>query len=116
MATVSESIAKSYNGRTITIFTDSQAAFKALESVTVKSKLVLECLQRLSEQRHTTQFNWCGCRGMRASWAMRGLTKWLRRVQTLNLLDPSPYLAFRIAWSISNRGLDGEETHRVLEV
>jgi len=53
---------------------------------------------------------------MRASWAMRGLTKWLRRVQTLNLLDPSPYLAFRIAWSISNRGLDGEETHRVLEV
>ena len=37
MATVSESIAKSYNGRTITIFTDSQAALKDLESVTVKS-------------------------------------------------------------------------------
>ena len=44
-----ESIARGYNGRTITIFTDSQAALKALELVTVKSKLVLECLECLSE-------------------------------------------------------------------
>ena len=49
MAAVRESIARGYNGRTITIFTDSQAALKALESVTVKkSKLVLECLECLS--------------------------------------------------------------------
>ena len=32
-----------------TIFTDSQAALKALESVTVKSKLVIECLGCLDE-------------------------------------------------------------------
>ena len=31
------------------LFTGSQAALKALESVTVKSKLVLECLGRLDE-------------------------------------------------------------------
>ena len=36
-AAVHESIARGYNGRTITIFTDNQAALKALESVTVKS-------------------------------------------------------------------------------
>ena len=44
MASIRESIARGYNGRTMTIFTDSQAALKALESVTVKLKLVLECL------------------------------------------------------------------------
>jgi len=45
MSAVRESIARGYNGRTITIFTDSQTALKALKSVTVKSKLVLECLE-----------------------------------------------------------------------
>ena len=85
MAAIRESIARGYNGRTITIFTDSQAALKALESVTVKSKLVLECLNELA-----TQFNWCGCRDMKASWALRGLT--------------SPYLAYRIAWSSEQSG------------
>ena len=49
ISVVRESIAWAYDGRTITIFTDSQAALKALESVTVKSKLVLECLECLSE-------------------------------------------------------------------
>ena len=49
MAAVRESIARGYNGRTITIFTDSQAALMALESATVKSKLILECLECLSE-------------------------------------------------------------------
>jgi hypothetical protein len=49
MAAIRESIARGYNGRTITIFSDSQAAFKALESVTVKYKIVLECLGCLNE-------------------------------------------------------------------
>ena len=49
MAAIHKSITRGYNGRTITIFTDSQAALKALESVTVKSKLVLECLGCISE-------------------------------------------------------------------
>ena len=49
MAAIRESVARGYNGRTITIFTDSQAALKALESVTVKSKFVLDCLEYLSE-------------------------------------------------------------------
>ena len=49
MATIRESIVRGYNGRTITIFTDSQSAFKVLESVTVKSKLVLKCLECLSD-------------------------------------------------------------------
>ena len=42
MAAIRESIARDYNGETITIFTNSQAALKALESVTVKSKLILK--------------------------------------------------------------------------
>ena len=49
MAAVRKRITRGYNGRRITIFIDSQAALKALETVTVKSKLVLECLQCLSE-------------------------------------------------------------------
>ena len=49
IAAVRESVARGYNGRTITIFTDSQAALKGLESVTVRSKLVLECLGCLDE-------------------------------------------------------------------
>ena len=49
MASIHESIAKGYNGRTITIFTDSQAALKAVESATVKSNLVLEYLGCLNE-------------------------------------------------------------------
>ena len=49
MASISKSIARDYNGRTFTIFTDSQAALKALESLTLISKLVLECLGCLNE-------------------------------------------------------------------
>jgi hypothetical protein len=40
---------RGYSGWKIRIFTDSHAALKALESVTVKSKLVLECLGCLNE-------------------------------------------------------------------
>jgi len=49
IAAIHESIMGGYNGRKITIFTDSQAALKALESVTVKSTLVLKCLECLNE-------------------------------------------------------------------
>ena len=49
MGSIRDSIARGYNGRTITIFNDSQAALKALQSVTAKSKLVLECLGNLNE-------------------------------------------------------------------
>ena len=49
MAAIREGIARGYNGRKITIFSESQAALKALKSVTVKFKLVLECLEFLSE-------------------------------------------------------------------
>ena len=49
MAAIRKSIVRGYNGRTITKFTDSQAALKVLESVTVKSILVFECLECLSE-------------------------------------------------------------------
>ena len=58
-----ESIARGYNGRTITIFTDSQAAFKALESVTVKSKFS-NAWDASMNKRHTTQFKYCGCQGI----------------------------------------------------
>jgi RNase H. len=53
MAAVRESIVRGYNGRTITIFTNSQAALKALESVTVKSKLVLKCLELVMQLSST---------------------------------------------------------------
>jgi hypothetical protein len=43
---------------------------------------------------------------MRASWAMRGLTNWLRRVQTLHLLDPSSYLAYRTVCSSEQSGTE----------
>ena len=60
MAAIRESMARGYNGRTFTIFTDSQAALKALESVTVKSKLVLECLGCLNVlvTRNSVQLVW----------------------------------------------------------
>jgi Ribonuclease HI len=49
MASIPESIVRGYNGRTTTIFAHSQAALKALESVAVRSKSVLECLEFLNE-------------------------------------------------------------------
>jgi hypothetical protein len=49
MAFIHESVVRGYNGRTITIFTDSQAALKALKSVTVRSKLVLKYLGCVDE-------------------------------------------------------------------
>ena len=49
MTSIRESIARSYNGKTIMPFTESQAALKALESVTDNSKLVLKCLGCLNE-------------------------------------------------------------------
>jgi len=48
MAAIHKGIVRGYNGRTITIFSESQAVLKVLESVTVKSKLVLECLSELA--------------------------------------------------------------------
>ena len=72
IASIRESNTKGYIGKTITIFTDSQAALKALESVTVRSKLILECLGCLDE---LVTHNWCEC------------------------------------GQVSNRGLDGKETH-----
>ena len=57
MATIRESIARGYNGRKIMIFTESQAALKALESVTIKSKLVLKCLSELARQ-NSVQLVW----------------------------------------------------------
>ena len=105
MASICESIARVYNDRTIMLFTDSQVALKALESVTVKSKLVIECLECLSElATHNTVLLGHEFRDMSASWAMRGLNNWLRRVQILYLLDPSPYLAYRTAWSSEQSG------------
>ena len=44
-----KSQARGYNGSTIMVFTDSQAALKALESVIVRFKLVLDCLGCLDE-------------------------------------------------------------------
>jgi hypothetical protein len=81
------------------IFTDSQAALKALRSVTVKSKLVLECLECLSElaTHNSVQVVWV--LRLEGILGIRGLTNRLRRVQTLHLLDPSPYLAYHTAWS-----------------
>ena len=61
MASIRESIVSDYNGRTITIFTDCQAALKALKSVTVRSKLVLlECLGCLDElaSHNSVQLVW----------------------------------------------------------
>jgi hypothetical protein len=49
MVSICESITRGHTGRTIMIFTDSQAALKALESVTLKSKLVFKCLGCLNE-------------------------------------------------------------------
>ena len=59
-ASISESVAREYNGGTITLFADSQAASKALESVTIKFKLVLEFLECLDELRtqNSVQLVW----------------------------------------------------------
>ena len=54
---------------------------------------------------------------VKRSWAMRRQAKYrLRSSKWSAYTLLSPYLACRIAWSSSNLGLDGEETHRVLEV
>jgi Ribonuclease HI len=98
MAAVRESIARGYNSRTITIFTASQAALKALESVTLKSKLVLECLECLNElaTHNSVELVWVpGHEGILDNERADELAK---KGADTHSLDPSPYLACRIAW------------------
>ena len=70
---------------------------KALESVTVKSKLVLKCLECLSElaTHNSVQLVWVP--GHECIWGNE-------RADKLHLLDPSPYLAYRTAWSSEQLG------------
>ena len=91
---IRESVLRGYKGRTITIFNDSQAALKALESVTVKSKLVLKCLGFLNElaTHNSIQLVWVPER------------EGILGNERADELDPSPYLAYPIAWSNEQLG------------
>ena len=104
MAAILESIARCYNGRTITVFTDSQAALKALESVTVKSKLVLECLECLSElaTHNSVQLVWVPWHeGILGNERADELAK---KFADTPFTDLSPYLAYHTAWSREQSG------------
>jgi hypothetical protein len=43
------------------MISDSQAAFKALNSFLIKSKLVWNCFQLLLKLAEQNKVNWCGC-------------------------------------------------------
>jgi hypothetical protein len=51
-----------YAGRNIYIFSDSQAAFKALDNFRINSKLVWDCLQSLLKLGEHKRI-WYGCQG-----------------------------------------------------
>ena len=104
MAAICESIARGYNGRTITIFTGSQAALKILESVIIKSKQVLECLECLSELATHSSVQLVWVPGHEGILGNERTDELVRRVQTLHLLDPSPYLAYHTVWSSEQSG------------
>ena len=106
----SESIARSYNFRTITIFTERQAALKALESV--KSKLVLECLECLSELATHNSVKLVLVPGHEGILGNEKADELAKKGADTPFTGPEPVLGL----PFSNRGRDGEETHRVLEV
>jgi hypothetical protein len=53
---VCENIRRAYKHKQILIFSDSQAALKALSRPKVTSRLVAECLNALSELAHLNEF------------------------------------------------------------
>ena len=111
MASICESITRGYNGRTITIFTDSQAALKTLESVTVRSKMVLGCLDELATH-NSVQLVWVP--GQEGILGNQRADKLAKKCADTPFTGPEQVLG--LPYSVVNQGLDGEETHRVLEV
>jgi Ribonuclease HI len=104
MASIREIITRAYNGKTITIFTDCQAVFKGLESVTVKPKLVFESLGHLDElaTHNSVQLVWVpGHEGILGNERTEKLAK---KGADTPFTGPGPYLAYRTAWSSEQSG------------
>jgi hypothetical protein len=76
-----ENIRRAYRHQRILIFSNSQAALKALSSPKVTSRLVAECMDALSVLANGMRLPSYGCRGIVASQAMKRLTNLLGKVQ-----------------------------------
>jgi len=76
-----ENVRRAYKNKRILIFSDSQAALKALSGPKVTSGLVAECLDALSELASLKKVTPPGCRGTGAFLEMRKLISLLHKRQ-----------------------------------
>jgi hypothetical protein len=74
-------IGRAYKNKRILIFSDNQAALKALSGPKVTSELVVECLNALSTLAGLNEVPSFGCRGTVAFLAMKRLTSLLDKHQ-----------------------------------
>ena len=116
MAAIPESIAKGYSGKTLTIFTDSQVAMKAPESVTVKSKFVLECLECLSELATHSSVQMVLVPGHEGILGNERADELAKKGAGNPFTGPEPILG--LPYSVVKRAIGNwmERKHRVLEV
>jgi hypothetical protein len=88
-----ENIRRAYKNKQILIFSDSQAALKALSGPKVTSRLVAGCLDALLHWQALMRSPLFECQGIRASLAMNKQISLLDKRQPRQYLVQSQYLS-----------------------
>jgi hypothetical protein len=83
-----ENIRRAYKNKRILIFSDSQAALNAISSPKVTSRLVLECLNALSELAHLNEVTLVWVPGHRGIFGNEEADKLARQASAMTLLGP----------------------------
>jgi ribonuclease HI len=87
-----ENIRRDYKHKRILIFSDSQAALKALSSPKVTSRLVAECLDALSELARLNEVTLIWMPEHRGVFGNEEADKFARQASAKPLLGPEPAL------------------------
>ena len=112
-----ENIRRAYKNKRILIFSDSQAALRALSGPKVISRLVKNARQISLHWQPLTRSPSSGCRDIKASWEMKWLTALPDKHQLCRYLVQSRLLEYLSVWQErqSTAGLSiNTQTHEKL--